>query len=551
MSDEWKRFLDRYPNANQSKFIHGVYSYNNEPFVRFVARDGSEYDVFHKGDFHSSIYFSDEMKKALGLPVDFPLELTVNPSPSLPIPAVDFNDQQPLNGLVLKEQLSLLKIFVTPKDSFTASVRDIFTNIVIKHTTSKECYSWLNAPNMKYWTQQLNFAVWCATTGCGVSLRLLSNDNMTDSGLKLPPQVRSIIWFHVYFTIRRILSEMGGIQGSIALPGDSPFDEKDNRYDIPSYKRICKEFNVPSGSDFRFNHGANNGLGSVYIWATGLGPLKTDSHYPGFNKFSSEGGEASKGNLLQYILNGESSKQYDYFITSVSNGLTSAGQSRLNQSIEALVYCVLGSQVNVRSSILGNTGSAQEVRREFLVLLEDAITLSDITNSVGRFQLAVQEAKVKLDLAISPGTWLLPSKMVINTESIIGYNNDLKRAKTSMKLGVNSDVNVLTKPVGIKHNLGKSKVMLPHALVSKHKPAYHVKNDKEVNSPIVQPTKPLKKSLPASPVKNEKEVNSPIVQPTKPLKSLPAKPDNVDSKHETNIAVLTIVFGGLAWLLFR
>ena len=467
MSDEWKRFLDRYPNANQSKFIHGVYSYNNEPFVRFVSRDGSEHDVFHKGEFHSSIYFSDEMKKALGLPVDFPLELTLNPKPSLPIPAVDFSDEQPLNRVVLKEEFNRLKIYVTPKDFFSAPVRDIFTNTVIKHSTSKESYRWLNSPNMRYWTQQLNFAVWCATTGCGVSLRLLSNDNMSDSELKLTPQVRSILWFHVYFTIRRILYQMGGIQASIALPGDDPFDEKDNIYDIPSYKRICKEFNIPSESDFRFNHGANNGLGSVYIWVTGSGPSKTDFSYPGYNKFSDEGGKPLKGNLLQYISNTESSKQYEYFITSVSNGLTSTGQARLNQSIEALVYCVLGSQVNVRSSILGNTGSAQEVRREFLMLLEDAITLPDISNSVSRFQLAVQEAKVKLDLAISPGTWLLPSRMVINTESTIGYNNDLKRVKPTMKLGVNSDVNILTKPVGIKHNLGKSKVKLPHAIVEK------------------------------------------------------------------------------------
>ena len=118
--------------------------------------------------------------------------------------------------------------------------------------------------------------------------------------------------------------------------------------------------------------------------------------YPGFNKFSDEGGKGSDGNLLQYIINSETENQYEYFLSRVSGGLTNAGQARLNQSIEALVYCVLGAQVNVRSSILGNTGSAQEVRREFLVLLEDAIKQPDISKSVQRFQLAVQEAKVKL-----------------------------------------------------------------------------------------------------------------------------------------------------------
>ena len=98
--------------------------------------------------------------------------------------------------------------------------------------------------------------------------------------------------------------------------------------------------------------------------------------------------------------------------------------------------------MNVRSGILGNSGSAQKVRREFLVLMEDAVKQPDISKSVQRFQLAVLEAKVKLDMAaISPRTWLMPSRMVINTKSTVGYNNKLKRVTPNMKLGVNSDVN--------------------------------------------------------------------------------------------------------------
>ena len=519
----WNRFLDRYPNADLSKFKHGVDSYDKEPYVRFVGRDGSEYEVFDKSKFMYSLYFPDEMKKALGLTIDFPLELTLNPKPSLPIPAIDFDESQPLRGLNLREKLSRLQIFATPSDSFSVPVRDIFSNTVIKHTSSKESHEWLNGPNMRYWPQQLNFAVWCATTGCGVSLRLLLEEKMggidaTDHELKLPPQIRAIIWFHVYFTIRRILFQMGGIQSSIALPGDPPFNEKDNRYDIPSYKRICKEFNVSTDSDFRCHKGKNHGLGSVYIWVSYVGPTETDSSYPGFNKFSDEGGEGSKGNLLQYILNSEIDNGYEYFLTRVSNGLTKAGQARLNQSIEALVYCVLGAQVNVRSGILGNTGSAQEVRQEFLVLLEDAIKQPDISKSVQRFQLAVQEAKVKLDLAVSPGTWLMPSRMVINTESTIGYNNRLKRVEPSMKLGVNLDVNLKTVPVGIKHNLGKSKVLLP----SFSQPKSEV----------------IKKESP-------KPVASDANKPQPP----PAKPDS--TKHEINLAALTIISGGLAWYMFR
>lgn len=197
--------------------------------------------------------------------------------------------------------------------------------------------------------------------------------------------------------MRRILFELGGIQNATSLPGDSVFSQTDIKYDVPSYRRLCNEFGINSSSDFRFHKGANHGLGSVYIWYTDEGPVKTDYPYPGYTKFSDEGGKAGEGNLIQYIENTESAKQYEYFVTPVSYGLTAAGQARINLSIEAFVYCILGSQVNVRSSILGNTGSAQEVRREFLVLFEDVIRQPDIGRSVQRFQLAVQEAKVKLD----------------------------------------------------------------------------------------------------------------------------------------------------------
>ena len=154
------------------------------------------------------------------------------------------------------------------------------------------------------------------------------------------------------------------------------------------------------------------------------------------------------------------------------------------------------------------------------MLLEDAIKQPDISKSVQRFQLAVQEAKVKLDLAVSPGTWLMPSRMVINTESTIGYNNRLKRVEPTMKLGVNTDVNSKSVPVGIKHNLGKSKVLLPHTSVVKQKAV--IKKE---------PPKPADSS------------DSDKPQPP------PSNPDT--TKHEINLAALTIIAGGLAWYMFR
>ena len=86
----------------------------------------------------------------------------------------------------------------------------------------------------------------------------------------------------------------------------------------------------------------------------------------------------------------------------------------------------LGSQVNVRSSILGSGGRAKEAQSEFLVLVEDSIRQPDLAKSIQRYQLAVDEAKVSLNLAVCPGAWLMPARMVINMESVTGYNNQLK-----------------------------------------------------------------------------------------------------------------------------
>ena len=213
---------------------------------------------------------------------------------------------------------------------------------------------------MKYWPQQLNFAVFCATLGCGISREIF------DSGLSLTLQIRAFYQFHVYFTVRRILHELVGIQNMRALPGDPTFNPLSNHYDVALYKRICAKFGIDPLSDFRLKHSKNNGLGNVYVHAQAA--TKTEYKYPGWNNFSQEGGKALKGDLIYYI-EPDVSTQYDWFATNTASGLTQSGLSRINQSIKAFVYCILGAQVNVRSSILGIGGRAKEAQTEFLTLM--------------------------------------------------------------------------------------------------------------------------------------------------------------------------------------
>ena len=540
-----KRFKTRYPKANFSDFK--TEDFFGKPNIFFHSEAGEGTAVFDDDgkDFRSSIYFSKEMKRQLGLAPGFPLELCHNPSPKLEIPAVPFHSEAGEAGEALhslKDALVQQEIYVTPRDKFKIKFRDIFTDTVITHRSSHESRRWLAGPNFEYWPQQLNFTFFCATTGCGVSQRILFEDKMrdgkndlTDSELNLPPQVRSFFWFHVYFTVRRILFELGGVQNSLALPGDSAFNQSENKYDIPSFKRICAEFGISPNADFRFTKGNNHGLGSVFEYFTYSGYFKTPYKYPSKTaKFEDEGGRASDGNLVPYIENTEARNQYEYFICPISHGLTSAGLSRINQFIESFCFSILGSQVNLRSSITGSQGSSIETQREFLSLVEDAIRSPDISKSVQRFQLAIESAKVRLDLAISPGTWLLPSKMVVNTESVVGYNNKLKKATSFMKIGVNSDLNIPVRRSVPKHNFGSGAVKLPHSRVERiyigPLPGTS-KNNSQENKAETKETRV---------VKSEKRETSEA-----------SEAKTVYTSHETNLNVLIIVAGGLAWFLFR
>ena len=83
--------------------------------------------------------------------------------------------------------------------------------------------------------RQLNFAIWCATTGCGISI----NDHLTLCP-KLSPLAVSFYRFHVYFKTRKILNEM-----KCSLPVDDVWNVFENLIDMKAYEQMCNEFGVP------------------------------------------------------------------------------------------------------------------------------------------------------------------------------------------------------------------------------------------------------------------------------------------------------------------
>ena len=264
---------------------------------------------------------------------------------------------------------------------------------------------------------------------------------------------------------------MGGIQSKNALPDDPAFNQKDNPYDIASYKRICAEFGIDPSTDFRFTYGQNHGLGYVNIMYSN-GPFAhkqwqyppADFSNPSSQRLAGDSG-ATTNNTIAFIRNDQGADtQFEHFVPAQTSGLTLNGSGRINQSIMAFGYCILGAQANTRSSIRGNLGTARNTQTDFLVLIEDSIKTLNVSNGPVKYQDAIEATKVRLNLAVARGVLLLPSRMIINMESIVGYNNNLRRATDDMKLGVNNQVNQGTKKASLKLMAGGlSKVNPPNS----------------------------------------------------------------------------------------
>jgi len=148
--------------------------------------------------------------------------------------------------------------------------------------------------------------------------------------------------------------------------------------------------------------------------------------------------------------------------------------------------------------------------------MEDAIRQPNLAVSVQRCQLAVDQAKVRLNLAVAPIACLMPAQMIINTASMIGYNK-LKQAVSGMKLGVNNEVKPETKKAGLKLMAGgPSKIIPPNSHLSNpiHKAATAESGHgvpphrKPASSETQQAQPPAQKNEPGAPDKTpQHEIN--------------------------------------------
>ena len=160
---------------------------------------------------------------------------------------------------------------------------------------------------------QLNFALFCATSALGISWEHLTHPNLL---------VRSVYRFHVYFHVRLMLHDLG-----IPLPHEDGFSKVINAYINSAYYRICDAHGVNANETWMYGD---------WFYTTGCGIF-------GHNVKATK--KSPPDNHTRWLI-------------TQSQGFTRNSIEKISRSVRAYIYLVLTSQVQARSSIVGNSTPA-------------------------------------------------------------------------------------------------------------------------------------------------------------------------------------------------
>ena len=268
---------------------------------------------------------------------------------------------------------------------------------------------WDHQP-MKLWQTQLNFAVFCASSACGVSSAHLN--------YKKHSLVRAVYRFHVYYHIRRVLKKLQAV-----LPHENNFNPVDNPYTESEFFNLCHEYNV----------------------------LNIPMAYR-FEKFF---GTYQTGGLDDYF----NPNSMTRWIIQTSNGFTDIGLVKISESIRAYAYLILTSQASARSNIVGTNASALTAQQIYLNNLENIVNRRvDLQEDLKRYQDTLNYASSKVDYSVGEGLYMLPSDMNLRIKrGVMGYNNEIL-ISTGLVLGKNGGVNKPEK----KHPKVENRKVQPH-----------------------------------------------------------------------------------------
>ena len=244
---------------------------------------------------------------------------------------------------------------------------------------------------------QLNFAMFCVTSALGISWQHLNHPNVL---------VHSVYRFYVYFHVRLILHELG-----ISLPHEDGFSKVKNSYIQSTYHSTCDDYGVDANE----------------TWMHGGWFYTTDYVIFGHEVKATE--RSPPDNLTRSII-------------TQSKGFTRKGIEQISRSVRAYAYLVLTSQVQARSSIVGNSAPAVDAQKVFKSTFKELINEDySIGIDIERYQGVLEHALSKVDFSVGIGIYMLPSNLNLSIGKTKGYNNKILVSNTDMKIGSNRDIN--------------------------------------------------------------------------------------------------------------
>ena len=343
-------------------------------------------------------------------------------------------------------------------DSFQVKFPNVFTNYPLG-AVRVEDQKFKDWDHYKFtiWQSQLNFAVFCASSACGVSVEHLNAKE---------PMIRSIYRFHVYYHIRRILKIL-----EIPLPYENSFNQYNNPYNHEKYIHICSEYGVSND----------------------LTKLRNQKY---FSTWQSRAWETGKPGM-SYI----NENSWSRWIIEKSDGLTTLGIQKLSESVRDYAYLILTSQTSTRGSIIGHEARNLDAQRTFLNTFENIVNRRvNIPEDIRRFQKTLQYARSKVDYAIGEFIYMLPSDMNLRIGNIRNYNNKILISSPSFNIGTNLKVNL---------DDDDTKVAKTDKLDVKNKPDIKPnKGDKQDVKPVIKPNKEHKQDVKPN-IKFEQDVKKP------------------------------------------
>ena len=291
-------------------------------------------------------------------------------------------------------------------DSFQVKFPKVFTNYPLG-AVRVEDQRFKDWDHYKFtlWQSQLNFAVFCASSACGVSVEHLNAKE---------PMIRSAYRFHVHYHIRRILNRL-----KILLPYENSFNKYDNPYDHEMLEKICVEYGVSDGKKVSCD---------LTKWR--------NKKY--FSTWQSRAWETGKPGM-SYV----NENSFSRWIIEKSDGITKPGIKKLSESVRDYAYLILTSQTSTRSQIIGSGASEFDAQRAFLNTFENIVVRKvDIPEDKQKFQKVLQYARSKVDFVIGEKMYMIPSDMNLRIRKIKNYNNKILESKSYFKLGINKKINL-------------------------------------------------------------------------------------------------------------